>query len=272
MFEQLFSAKWMSKKPYYAFLLGLGYSVFGIFSAIVVFPEDVGLMSIAFTSLLVVLSLNNLLSMGENREIRENKLSIRLLFRDHKDIFEIYIFLFLGMLITFSFFAIVLPKFAVTNIFGSQLSPYFRYAGRAAEWGFFMDILKNNALVLLICLVLSLIYGAGSIIFLTWNASVWGSIFGYIAKQSAVVAAKSPFVEFMALFIKVFPHMFMEALSYFFAIVAGGVISKALIREKENAQKFKHVFTDGMLFFAISIVLLLLAASLEAFVFPLIDF
>ena len=272
MFEQLFTANWIEKKPGYAFLMGIAYSVLGIFSAFIVFPEDVGLMSIAFTSLLVVLSLNTLLSIEENREIREKKLSFKLLFRDHKDVFEIYIFLFLGMLLVYSFFAIVLPDFSVQNIFGSQLSPYFSHVGHAAQWGFFWSILKNNFFVLLICIMLSLIYGAGSILFLTWNASVWGSIFGYIAKQSALAVAHNPFVAFGLLFIKVFPHMIVEALSYFFAIVAGGVISKAIIREKENSQKFRHVFTDGMLFFIIALILLILAAVLEAFIFPLLNF
>jgi uncharacterized membrane protein SpoIIM required for sporulation len=267
MFEQLFTTKWISQRPFYAFLLGLGYSVLGIFSAFIVFPENIGLMSISFTSLLIVLSLSNLLTLSERREIREKKLSIKLLFRDHKDIFEIYIFLFLGMLLTFSFFAIVLPEFSVKTIFSNQLS--YVIGGGAVQSSTFLGYLKNNVGVLLICFVLSLVYGAGSILFLTWNASVWGSIFGYVAR-SAFMGSNNPFVSFGILFAKVFPHMFFEALSYFFAIVAGGVISKALIAEKENAAKFKHVFTDGVIFFVIALILLVLAAYLEAYIFPIL--
>lgn len=269
MFEQLFSARWIEKKPWYAFLLGVGYTVLGIFSAFVVFPENIGLMSIAFTSLLVVLSLNSLLSIEENKEIRQKSLSLKMLFKDHKDIIQIYIFLFLGMMLVYSFFTITLPDFSVQNIFASQLDPLYK-VGSATRWGYFFDILTNNFAVLFICLLLSLIYGAGSVLFLTWNASVWGSIFGFLAKQSAVAVGKNPFVVFGLLFVKVFPHMIVEAMGYFLAIIAGGVISKAIIREKQGNNKFHKVFKDGMLFFGIAIILLILAAVLESFVFPLI--
>lgn len=271
MFEQLFSAQWITKRPWIAFLMGLGYSVLGIFSAIIVFPENVGLMAIAFTSLLVVLSLNTLLSLQENREIREKKFSFGLLFRDHKDIFEIYIFLFLGMLLVYSFFAIVLPQYAFENIFSSQFSPLARmgYAIKPG-WAGFFDILGNNILVLFICVLLSVVYGAGSILFLNWNASVWGSVFGFFAKKSSIAIHQSPVLVFADLFVRAFPHMIVEASSYFFAVIAGGVVSKALIREEHHTERFVHVFTDGLLFFGIALVLLVLGAFLEVFIFPLL--
>ncbi|RJQ17598.1 stage II sporulation protein M [Candidatus Woesearchaeota archaeon] len=266
MFEQLFTVHWIEQKPWFAFILGFCYSVFGVFSAFIVFPENVGMMSIAFTSMLIIPSLNNLLSIEENKEIREKKLSMKLLFKDHKDMFEIYVFLFLGMLLTYSVIALILPDFTVKNMFASQLSPF--YGGNAYAFGTFLSILQNNFVVLCICLLLSLAYGAGSILFLTWNASVWGSIFGFVAKQSANVLGQNPFQYFALTIIKVFPHMIMEASSYFFAVIAGGVISKAIIREKANDEKFKHVFTDGIIFFCIALILLLIAAWLEVYLFP----
>ena len=66
--EQLYSADWIQKKARYAFLMGLSYSIIGIGSAILLFRDNPGLAAIAFTSLLIVPSLNKLLAL-EQEEI-----------------------------------------------------------------------------------------------------------------------------------------------------------------------------------------------------------
>ena len=66
VFEQLYSSEWIEKKARYAFLMGLSYSILGIASALFLFPTNPGMVSIAFTSLLILPSLNKLLSIEEN--------------------------------------------------------------------------------------------------------------------------------------------------------------------------------------------------------------
>lgn len=268
VFEQLFSADWIERKPLFAFIIGISYSLLGIMSALLIFPNDVGIASLAFTSLLILPSLNQLLALEENVEIREKKLSLRLLFKDHKDIFEVYIFLFFGIFITYSFLTLALPDLTVKTFFSTQLS-VMNNAGQATGFntGFFWQILSNNFVVLFLCLMLSLLYGAGSILFLVWNASAWGSIFAQMAKQAAEITGQNHFIYFLSLMAKVFPHTFLEALSYFFAIIAGGVISKAILREKFDSIKFNHVFTDGLIFFGMALVVLIIGAVIEVFVY-----
>ena len=50
--EQLYSVKWLEQKARYAFLMGFVYALMGMVSALFLFPEDPGLVSVAFTSLL----------------------------------------------------------------------------------------------------------------------------------------------------------------------------------------------------------------------------
>ncbi|MEM4259638.1 MAG: stage II sporulation protein M [Candidatus Woesearchaeota archaeon] len=268
VFEQLFSADWIEKKPLFAFIIGISYSLLGIMSALIIFPNDIGIASLAFTSLLILPSLNQLLTLEENVEIRENKLSLKLLFKDHKDIFEVYIFLFFGIFLTYSFLTLVLPDLAVKTFFSTQLS-VMNTTGQAIWFNsvFFWQILSNNFIVLFLCIVLSFLYGAGSILFLVWNASAWGSIFAQLAKQTADVTGQNHFIFFISLIAKVFPHTFLEALSYFFAIIAGGVISKAILREKFSSARFNHVLTDGLIFFGIAIAVLIIGAIIEVFVY-----
>ena len=61
----------------------------------------------------------------------------------------------------------------------------------------FLPIFSNNFRVMIIFLVLSVIFGAGSILFLAWNASVWGVVFAYMAtlQQNAFDALTGIFIS-----------------------------------------------------------------------------
>src|SRR3989344_8252279 len=224
------------------------------------------MMTVAFTSVLLIPSLNRLLLDEENVEIREKKLSLKLLFLDHKDIFGIYFFLFMGIFFTFGLLALLMPEASVFHLFSKQLE-IGGFTGQAYKTDIFLSILLNNLKVLFVCLILSFIYGAGAILFIVWNASVWGVIFGYVAKQSAVAAAGSHWYAFGAIIIPILPHMITEALSYFSAAIVGGVVSKAVLREDLFSEKFHHIITDGLIFLVLGIFLVITAAFIEVQLF-----
>ncbi len=265
--EQVFKEKWIEKKPRHAFILGVIYSIVGIFSARLIFGSNPGLMTVAFTSILLIPSLNQLLQHEENVEIREKKFHIKQLFNDHKDIFEIYIFMFLGVFLTFGVVSLILPMNSLMHMFAPQLN-LIGIAGQATGGATFMSILINNIIVLFVCLVLSLVYGAGSILFITWNATVWGVIFAYYAKMSAVAGAKNPLLAFAVGLLPFLPHMITEAFSYFTAAITGGVMSKALLREDLFSKKFHHVMTDAWIILGIGFVVIVIAAGIEVFGYP----
>jgi stage II sporulation protein M len=284
VFEQLFVSKWLEKKLYLSFLLGFVYAELGIISAILIFPEDPSLISIGFISLLILPSLNYLLSLETKEDMREKRFSLKAIFRDHWDIFVVYAFIFLGILLAFGILAVILPQGTTETLFGTQLDIYFANAGRATgpmtDWGtniagaaynqssLFWSILTNNLKVILVCFIFSLAYGAGSVLFLTWNASVWGTIFGFVARTTATVGGN--LASFGHIMISVFPHMIAEASSYFLAVFAGGIISKAVIKERMDSKRFYHVLLDGIVIFGLALVILLLAAWLEVYIFPLL--
>lgn len=263
VFEQIFKATWIERKPSSAFLLGITYSLIGIVSARLIFGASTGLMAVAFTSLLLIPSLNMLLSYEENVEIRERKFNIWQLFKDHRDIFEIYFFLFLGIFLVYAFVGVVLPNTLIIKLFPAQMN-VGGITGEAFSSGIFYKLLTNNLMVLFVCLVLSLIYGAGAILFITWNASVWGIIFGYVARESALMQGINPFVSFLAILLPSLPHMVTEAISYFSASIVGGVVSKAALREKVFSKKFRHILTDALILLVIGVVLIVIAAGIES--------
>ncbi len=262
VFEQLFRVNWLERKSH-AFFLGFIYALIGIMSARLIFGDFVGLMSIGFASILLIPSLNSLLKLEENIEVRENKFSLRRLFSDHKDIFKVYIFLFLGIFLAYALVSTLIPQSTTQSLFEPQLGNA-GISGSGTKSGAFLSLVSNNILVLIICLLLSFVYGAGSILFLTWNASVWGIIFGYFAHQTAISQATHPVLGFWVYIVPYLPHLITEAVAYISAAIVGGVISKAVIREKIGSFKFNHIVTDAFLLMLVAIVLIIVGAVIEA--------
>ena len=61
--------------------------------------------------------------------------------------------------------------------------------------------------------------------------------------------------------------MTTEAIAYISAAIAGGVVSKAVIREKLFSKKFHHIITDALILLGIGFVLVIIAGYLEVEVF-----
>ena len=258
--EQYFKVKWIERKEH-AFFLGFVYSLIGIVSARLIFPSSVGIMSIAFASILMVPSLSVLLKLEENAEIREKKFSIRMLIHDHKDIFKVYIFLFLGIFLAYSLVALISSNLSIQKMFSTQLKSV-GIKGFAFFDNPWISIVMNNLLVMVVCFVLSIVYGAGSVLFLTWNASVWGVAFAYFVKQQYPQGA-NVFIGFSKSFLPFLPHMMTEAIAYISAAIVGGIVSKAVLREKLFSKKFHHIITDAIILMAVAFLLVIIAGFIE---------
>lgn len=265
VFEQIFKLKWIERKEH-AFFLGFIYSIVGLISAKLIFPASVGLMSVAFTSILLIPSLAMLLKLEENVEVREKKLSIKQLFKDHKDIFKVYIFMFLGIFLAYSLTSLLFPEITVQKIFETQLKSAGIH-GLATRESPLFSLIINNIIIFIACFILSFVYGAGSILFLTWNASVWGVVITLFARDAATMTGINPVVEFKNSILSILPHMTTEAIAYISAAIVGGIISKAVLREKIFSKKFNHIITDALIFLVIGFILVIIAGIIEVSTF-----
>lgn len=266
VFEQIYSAKWIEQKGIYAFILGLTYSIIGIASAMLIFPSDPGLPAVAFISLLILPSLNKLLSLEENKIAKDRRIRFLKVWHEHKDIIKVFALMFAGVFISFALFALVWPNVATEAVFRQQA----RILGSAASPAEFSSMLLNNLKVLIFCLVFSFGYGAGAVFLLTWNASVWGTLFALLAKGAAASSGRNPIIYFLLIIIAVLPHMVLEVGSYFLAEVAGGIVSKAAVRERFMSQRFKMIVKDSFYVFIMSLIVLLLAVIFETHVFDIL--
>ncbi|MBU0460419.1 MAG: stage II sporulation protein M [Nanoarchaeota archaeon] len=267
--EHIFPEDWLERKGRYAFILGVIYSVIGILIASVLFPGDPALVAVAFTSMLLLPELYKIFSIEERRESVEQRVSIRALWRDDMDIVRIYIFLFLGILLVYSMGTILMPEMQANTLFREQLEIRFGqgFSGQAIlSSGLFFDLLSNNFMVMIACFILALLTGDGAIFLITWNASVWGTIFGLTAKGAGMFSGKSAFLYFGLIMLIVFPHMMLEAICYFLAAISGSVISKDVILEEFASHRFWEVFGFNLYLFLFAIIFLLLGALVETFV------
>src|SRR3989338_88683 len=187
--EQIYPLKLIEKNVLFALILGIAYTIIGIGTAVVLFPEDPAIVAVAFTAILIIPTVNKLFKQAEYIEGKRKKSNLLLFFRDHYQIFIIYALLFLGIFIVFSFFSIMLPNLAVNHIFENQLEVKYGKTGSAVITGdavvgtsIFKKIFFNNLSVLILCLITAFLFGDGAFFLITWNASVWGIIFGHLAK------------------------------------------------------------------------------------------
>lgn len=266
--EHIFPEDWLERKGRYAFLLGVGYSIVGILLASILFPGDPALVAVAFTSLLLLPELYKIFSIEERLERVENHVSLRALWKDDVEVIRIYVFLFLGILLVYSLGTLLLPDFQTNAIFREQLEVRFGqgYAGNAFSSGLFIDLLTNNFLVLIACFIMALLTGDGGIFLITWNASVWGAIFGLTAKSASLFSGTSALYLYFLIMLIVFPHMILEALSYFLAAISGSVISKDVLLENFTSERFLEVFGFNMYLLLFALLFLLAGAIVETWV------
>lgn len=275
--EHIFPEDWLERKGKYAFFLGVIYSAVGILIASILFPGDPALVAVAFTSLLLLPELYKIFSIEERQESVERNVSFLSLWKDDIGLVRIYVFLFLGILLVYSVGTMLLPQMHANTLFREQLEIRFGQgftgqavaSGQAASifsTGLFYELLSNNFLVLIACFITALLAGDGAIFLIAWNASVWGTIFGLTAKCAGLFAGTHPYAYFGLIMLIVFPHMIIEAISYFLAAISGSVISKDVILERFASERFFEVFGFNLYLLLLALFFLVLGAIVETFV------
>jgi len=188
--------------------------------------------------------------------------------------------LFLGFVVAFSFWYVV---FDDANNFRVQIETFCiinkpsHFDECVAEYGVkhvarttafltatdkIVNIFANNIYVLIFTLVFSLIFGAGAIFILAWNASVISAAIGIFSKSNL---ANLPIglARYMI-------HGIPEIAAYFAGALAGGIVSVAIIKHDIKSEKFWIILQDSLNLVIISVVILFIAALIEVFITPLL--
>jgi uncharacterized membrane protein SpoIIM required for sporulation len=197
----------------------------------------------------------------------ENKQPI---FKNNLDIISAFFFLFLGFTIASIAWFCFLPENMFEIAFSNQLSEISAMQsvsiGNIVFDGMFWTILSNNLRVMFFCVLFSLIYGAGAVLILAWNASILGTAVGLFIREK--MAADSSMV---AVFLSNLPfglgqymfHGTFELLAYFIASLIGGVLSASIVRKSYKNNNFFKLLKNILFLLLLSILLLIIAAAIE---------
>jgi uncharacterized membrane protein SpoIIM required for sporulation len=122
----------------------------------------------------------------------------------------------------------------------------------------FQALMFNNIGVLLLGFLFAFIFEFGTTFVVVRNAIFWGLTLGFFINSFS----GNPIGLLL-----IFPHLILEASGYFVSSIAGGVMSKSIIEEKIESERFRDLFTQVLVLLLVSILLVILAAGIETIVF-----
>ena len=285
MFEMLINPLKAEKRPWELFFVGAFYATLSliltkwIFSGDPVLSKYSGILVVTFC---VMFSIPFMYFAIKNEEEKDLTIDgFGKLLKEHNKALVYFMFLFMGFVVAFSFWYIVFQD--GNQNFRAQIETFCvinkpaHYENCVAEYGVehiskttafltakdkIVNIFANNIYVLIFTLVFSLIFGAGAIFILAWNASVISAAIGIFAKGDL---ANLPLglARYMI-------HGIPEIGAYFAGALAGGIVRVAIIKHDVHSEKFWTILQDSLNLVILSVVLLFVAALIEVFITPVL--
>ena len=268
MFKIILSPKTAKRHPFGTFLLGFFYSSLSILFAMWVFPSYASIAMVFLTVFATLYLIQSAIKIEEEKEVRTN--TEKSILKQHSKLISLLLFLFLGFVFSFTFWAMILPIAEASLLFSTQKTIVEGIRATIvtrnfANSGFFTAILSNNLKVLVVSLIFAVFYGAGAMYVLVWNASVMGFVIGNLAK-SGLGLTSLPFA-----FTKYFLHGIPEMLAYLIIALAGGIIYTAIVKGDFKKQKRRRkIIIDTLVLIAIAVIILILAALVEVYISPFV--
>lgn len=261
-------------KPWEMFFIGVVYSLVGVMLGYWVFRSHVSLVMVAFTSIAAIPFVHSALKAEESRLPEGKELTKeKTLARKYAGILMMFTFLFLGFVAAFVSLFVLLPETAVSHIFSTQVNAIGEVRSSitgnfTATLATLFTILLNNLKVLFFCLLFSVVYGAGAIFILSWNASVMGAAIGGAIRDKLIGNAGTALQIVSTSLAGYFVHGIPEIVAYFAGGLAGGVLSVALVKEGYRSTAFTKAGRDCLHLTAFAALLLFFAGLIEVYISP----
>lgn len=283
MLEDIIHPKRTQKGPWKMFFIGLIYASLSLVLVHWFFSSDPDLskasgMMVVLFSIMFTLPYMYFIIRKEEKE-DETVEGFKGVWNAHKDALYAFMWLFLGFVVAFSFWYIVLQD---GNLLNFQLQTYCRInnpegvetcveqyllepgkvSGSILKETRLLSIIENNIYVMIFTLIFSLIFGAGAIFILIWNASVIAAAIGVFTKYSL---AEIPLGigRYMI-------HGLPEISAYFVAALAGGIFGVGILRHGIKDERFYKVLQHSIMLLFIAILLIFIGGIIEVYLTPIL--
>ena len=283
MIELLMKPKKAERHPWEMFFVGAFWASVSLLLVSFVFGKDSilkegsGLLMVTFTVICCLPFMYYIIKLEEGKDVEINDSGK--LIKEHSRAIHALMWMFLGFVVAFSFWYIVMPDTAGQN-FNFQIKTFCainspsHYSNCLEEHGIppatgavsgsaaVLSIFANNIYVLIFTILFSLAFGAGAIFILVWNASVIAAAIGIFSKGN-LASLPLGLLRYMI-------HGVPEIGAYFVGALAGGIVSVAVIRKDLRGEGTWKILQDSLLMIIIAIVILIIAALMEVYLTPLL--
>jgi uncharacterized membrane protein SpoIIM required for sporulation len=280
--ESLVGEKNIRTHPIFIFFLTLLICAGAIFFADLLFPQHASVLSVAFITIGLVPLVYNVLVSEEADEVVQKK-HFGTFFARHFNLIMIYVWIFVGIILAFSVYYIVVPDSQKLLLFDEQVKSFCAISGeckngtpysitaKVSAFGFdsclssnstisscTWFIFENNAGVLLFTIFLSLLYGVGSIFIIAWNASILGVFFGETFLAGSYVKGFGMFQSMLL------GHGPPELLGYVFGALAGAILSAMVAKGEFFTHNSSIIIKDVIFLSALALFSVAYGAITEA--------
>ena len=269
------------KKPWQMFFIGFLYTSIGIFLSLWIFRDQASLIMVFMITMAALPIFYNTMRLEESKDmIIETETA---LLKEHNKAIAFFMYLFIGITIACAVWYVVLPTQTINQLFDKQIGTIQAINNQVSgnvinNLSIFWKIFFNNLKVLAFSVLFALIYGAGAIFILAWNATVIGAAIGNFIRSNissytsslGMLEAGNYFHVVSLGLLKYSIHGIPEIAAYFYGGLAGGILSVALIRKHFKTEKFQTVLLDFSELVMIAVGFLVAASFLEVYVTPIL--
>jgi uncharacterized membrane protein SpoIIM required for sporulation len=283
MIEMIIRPKRAQRHPWEMFFVGLFYASISFLLVSFVFRKDFvlregsGLLLVIFTVICCLPFVYFIIKLEEGKDIQIDDSGK--LIKEHWKALVALMWLFLGFVVAFSFWHILMPEQSGQN-FNFQIKTFCAInspsnydacisnygvpslTGSATGMNTFLSIFSNNIYVLIFTILFSLVFGAGAIFILVWNASVIASAIGIFSKGN-LISLPAGLLRYMI-------HGLPEISAYFVGALAGGIVSVAVIRKDLRGEGTWKILQDALILVILAIIILIVAGLMEVYLTPLL--
>lgn len=260
------------ENPKHLIISGFLYSTIAILISSAIFPQSPSMVVVAFMTFPCIYIFTQYFKELSIHEIH-SKNSWDILRLNFK-LAENYLFLFIGLSLGVTVWFSILPKEMLSNIFSEQitnLEQLGRATGLATTSAVRTDVLYkiayNNIRLVVLCCILSFVFGAGSLYILSWNATIIGVAIGSIIYRFRTAGTEFAFFSGLFMGFSYFTlHLIPEILAYFYGAIAGAFISIAVMCYEPFSKNSKKLLTIAFGLFIVAIGFIIIGTFIEVFI------
>ncbi len=270
MLEAFLSFEEINKRPYLMFFWTFVLSSVGIILSmrlsfnIIVSGINInlnGIFAVLFIIIPAAYLITNIIKREEEMEEAEiekkyKKGVWRIWVRHEKDML-LLLFFFFGLVISFAVWSLILPTdfFQIQDLEITKVRS--NVLGDATSSTLSLEkIFYNNLTVMFFSFIFSILFGAGAVFILVWNAGILGVFIGQLSKSVVDIVPQT---------LRFLPHAIPEIGGFILAALAGGILSAMVLRGHHKKGAVKTVLFDAGLLMILAVIFIFGAALIEVY-------